>query len=180
MNKIFSSLVAFCLGMVILLPTFSYIKKVNVEYNYPPTTMLYPKHPVIECAINPECAKLAEAAYYESRSETNLGVLAVMKTILNRKAHPKWENTIEGVVEAPRQFSYTHDGSMERAEQNTEQWARMYLLAHELISGRILIPYEWNRITHYLTISTNTPWSRKFEQVVVIGNHKFFNCKKEC
>ena len=64
---------------------------------------------------------LSEAVYYEARSETRSGQLAVADVVKNRVASKHYPNTICGVIyqgaENPFacQFSFACDGSMDRA-----------------------------------------------------------------
>jgi len=66
---------------------------------------------------------LSEAVYYEARSESSSGQLAVADVVKNRVASKHYPNTICGVVYqgAHRpfacQFSFACDGSMDRAPQ---------------------------------------------------------------
>lgn len=177
---VFTTISSFCLGMMLCVPSFSYLQKEWNKYQHYPQEVLFPKHPVVECARDRECHYLAEAAYYESRGESDEGVLLVMQTIINRVKHSRWETTIEGVVYEPYQFSYTHDGSLDRAEYDVEQWIRMYNLAYNFLQGNIQVPEEYKKITHYVHKGTKTKWTRKFSRVMIVGNHVAYECKKNC
>ena len=68
---------------------------------------------------------LAQAIYYEARSESEDGQRAVAQVVLNRVRHPAWPNSVCGVVyQGPMragggcQFTFTCDGSLAcRAER---------------------------------------------------------------
>src|SRR5687768_16476229 len=73
---------------------------------------------------------LAEAVYYEARSESEDGQRAVAQVVLNRVRHPAWPGSVCGVVyqgplRAGRgcQFTFTCDGSLLRLPYG-EVWAR--------------------------------------------------------
>ena len=180
MNKLFTFLFSFVLGMMLFLPIFSYIKWEKERYAYAPTDMFYPKHPIVECVRDVECSALSEAGYYEARSEPDIGVLAVFSVITNRVTSPRWENSIQDVIEAPRQFSFTHDGSRERGNMNISQWARMYYLAYKYLNGELTVPEEFSKLTHYHNLQVSPKWAKHYEVVTVLGNHKFYSCKRRC
>src|SRR5678816_4250625 len=83
--------------------------------------------PEEKCEMSRQCAKLAEVGYFEARSESDEGVLATMFTVLNRVDHPHYPNTIHGVIHQPNQFSYTHDGSLERGITEPEQLSLIHI-----------------------------------------------------
>lgn len=66
------------------------------------------------CKANPECAKLAEALYYEARGESTAGQIAVAQVIINRADPSKkgFPNTITGVITQKSQFSYLKEANV--------------------------------------------------------------------
>src|SRR5690554_6536766 len=89
-----------------------------------------------ECKASRECYKLAEALVYESRSESYMGALAVASVILNRKDHPNFPNTIQGVISQPYQFSYV--GFEHLQQQPSEQdWERAFIVAYDVKHGLV-------------------------------------------
>ena len=67
---------------------------------------------------------LAQAIYYEARSESEDGQRAVAQVVLNRVRHPAWPNSVCGVVyQGPMragggcQFTFTCDGSLSAARR---------------------------------------------------------------
>ena len=180
MNKYLIALFSFILGMMILLPFFSYQKAESEKYSVLIENNTYPRHPVHECLKDKECLYLAQGAYYEARGESNAGVVAVMQTILNRVNHNRWKDSIKGVLYEKGQFSYTFDGSMEKGKYNRKQWWRMLWIAYETKNGIIHIPDEWKEFTHYHEKSITPKWSKKFDLVATIQNHKFYKCEKWC
>ena len=136
-----------------------------------PTTVIL-LSPEEKCEMSRQCAKLAEVGYFEARSESDEGVLATMFTVLNRVDHPHFPQTIHEVVHQPRQFSYIHDGSLERGIKEPEQFRRTLSLAYALLTEGIESPIGDS--THYHTIAINPYWAGSLNHVTTIGNHKFY------
>lgn len=134
----------------------------------------------LRCRESVECMKLAEVGYYEARGESDEGVLLVMKTVMNRAEHKRWEDSIVGVVNEPHQFSYLWDGSLEKAKNNPKQWKRMYHLAHKMLNGDLTLPKSWSNITHYHSAKVKPFWAKHYKQITLVGNHIAYKCEKDC
>lgn len=126
-----------------------------------------------ECRASSECYKLAEALVYESRSESYMGALAVASVILNRKDHPNFPNTIQGVISQPYQFSYV--GFEHLQQQPSEQdWERAFIIAYDMKRGVV------QRVTDALfylnekAVKRIPRWAREYEYVATIDNHTFY------
>ena len=124
------------------------------------------------CKKDKDCTTLAEAGYYESRGEADIGVVSVMHTILNRVAHKAWPDSVQGVVYKPKHFSYTHDGSMKYGMNNKKQVARMHVLAYDVLHGLVGSPI--GNSTHYHTTKVNPYWVSDVSYVANVGNHIFY------
>lgn len=124
------------------------------------------------CKMDKDCTILAEAAYYEARGESDIGVVSVLHTILNRVAHKAWPDSVQGVVYKPKQFSYTHDGSMKQGMNDKKQVARMNILAYDVLHGLIESPVSGS--THYHSTKVNPYWVSDVSYVADVGNHKFY------
>ena len=133
---------------------------------------------IYACLQSKDCRYLSEAAFYEARGERDYGVMAVMKTIINRARHSRFPDTIKDVVIRPHAFSYRHDGSMKKARQNPQQWARMRLIAFEMLSGERDI--DIGGATHYHTIRVKPHWSSQFDMTMEIDRHRFYACTGYC
>lgn len=120
---------------------------------------------------------LAEALYFEARSESVAGQKAVAEVILNRVDSRKYPDTVCGVVEqgAHRrnacQFSYNCDG---RPEVYNEP--RAYVRAKEL--ALVMVASEERPLTdgatHYHTSAVRPSWSRRLTETARIGSHIFY------
>lgn len=129
--------------------------------------------PEEKCEMSRQCAKLAEVGYFEARSESDEGVLATMFTVLNRVDHPHYPYTIQEVVHQPKQFSYVHDGSLERGIKEPEQFRRTLSLAYTILTEDMESPIGDS--THYHTTSIHPYWADSLNHVTTIGSHKFYS-----
>jgi len=126
---------------------------------------------------------LAEAIYYEARSETTSGQKAVAEVILNRVESRVYPNTVcdviyQGTVRAKArqrkncQFSFTCDGSQERWPLRGKHWTKAQnLAAIALDSG--FKPLT-RGATHYHTTAVNPVWAEHLQQTRQVGDHVFY------
>ena len=121
---------------------------------------------------------LAEAIYYEARSESEDGQRAVAQVVLNRVRHPAWPGTVCGVVyQGPLragggcQFTFTCDGSLLRIPYGID-WARARRLAAEALAGHVFAPV--GLATNYHTHQVLPDWAFRLPKTTVIGNHIFY------
>lgn len=129
---------------------------------------------------------LATAVYYESRNESALGQLAVAEVILNRVRHRLYPNNVcdvvyEGTDRATGlsiygtrrscQFSFTCDGSEERAPRG-EAWATARQVAAHALMG--LSDPVTAEATHYHANYVSPYWAPRLEQTRTIGAHIFY------
>ena len=121
---------------------------------------------------------LAEAVYYEARSETEEGQRAVAQVVLNRVRHPSWPSTVCGVVyQGPMrpgggcQFTFTCDGSLSYTP-NGFGWARARRIAADALAGAVYAPV--GHATHYHTHQVLPSWAYRLAKVAVIGAHNFY------
>lgn len=120
---------------------------------------------------------LAQAIYYEARSEPRIGQLAVADVVLNRVASRAYPNTICDVVfqgshrRTGCQFSFTCDGSMD-ARLNQRKWKSSDDMAGAILAG-IRAPVSRNA-THYHANYVTPRWSSRLTPTATIGTHKFY------
>lgn len=115
---------------------------------------------------------LAEAIYYESRSESAIAQLAVGTVILNRVRHEKYPNTICGVVHQICQFSYYCDGKPERM---TDKRARIMSYSMARLMSEGLEVWGLGKATHYHAFYVTPAWAKAFTFVGRYGSHLFYN-----
>jgi spore germination cell wall hydrolase CwlJ-like protein len=121
---------------------------------------------------------LAEAVYYEARSESEDGQRAVAQVVLNRVRHPAYPGSVCGVVyQGPLragggcQFTFTCDGSLVRLPFG-EDWARARRIATEALAGFVYAPV--GLATNYHTHQVLPDWAFRLAKTNVIGNHIFY------
>lgn len=120
---------------------------------------------------------LAQAIYYEARSESRVGQLAVADVVLNRVSSPVYPDSICEVVyqgserKTGCQFSFTCDGSM-KARLNERQWRDAELLAGAILAG-VRKPVS-RYATHYHADYVSPPWAQTLTPTATIGTHKFY------
>jgi spore germination cell wall hydrolase CwlJ-like protein len=121
---------------------------------------------------------LAEAIYYEARSESEDGQRAVAQVVLNRVRHPAWPGSVCGVVyQGPLragggcQFTFTCDGSLVSIPYGAD-WARARRLAAEALAG--YVHGQVGLATNYHTHQVLPDWAFRLPKTTVIGNHIFY------
>jgi len=120
---------------------------------------------------------LAQAVYFEARSESPEGQLAVAQVVLNRVSSPFWPDSICGVVfendhrRHACQFSFACDGVSDQP-QNPQAWKRAKRLAAVALSG--LWKDVTDRATHYHADYVAPAWRNRFDMTVTFGRHIFY------
>jgi hypothetical protein len=121
---------------------------------------------------------LAEAIYFEARSESEAGQRAVAQVVLNRVRHPSYPSSVCGVVyQGPMragggcQFTFTCDGSLGLPPAGYG-WAQARRIAAEALAGAVYAPV--GHATHYHTHQVLPSWAYKLAKVAVIGAHNFY------
>ena len=121
---------------------------------------------------------LAEAIYYEARSESEEGQRAVAQVVLNRVRSPAYPGSVCGVVyQGPQrayggcQFTFTCDGSL-AWQPSGETWLRARRIAEEALAGKVYAPV--GLATHYHTQQVLPSWAWRLAKATVIGNHIFY------
>jgi len=121
---------------------------------------------------------LAQAIYYEARSESEDGQRAVAQVVLNRVRHPAWPNSVCGVVyQGPMrvgggcQFTFTCDGSL-RFRPQGDGWVRARRLAAEALAGRVFEPVGLSTFYHANYVMPR--WAPRLLKTAVIGTHLFY------
>ncbi|MEM8799227.1 MAG: cell wall hydrolase [Pseudomonadota bacterium] len=120
---------------------------------------------------------LAQAVYFEARSEPLEGQLAVAQVVLNRANDTRFPSTACGVVFQNEhrfmrcQFSFACDGRSDRPRE-----ARAWQMA--LVVAAIADDGEWeditNAATHYHADYVEPYWMAHLEPTVTHGQHIFY------
>ncbi len=121
---------------------------------------------------------LARAVYFEARSESELGQLAVAKVILNRVKDPEYPKSICGVVYQGSgrrnscQFSFACDGLPDDV-RSAAAWANSKRIAQMAISGDAKVAAVGSA-TNYHADYVNPAWAKSMRRLIKIGHHVFY------
>ncbi len=124
---------------------------------------------------------LAEAVYFEARSEPEAGQAAVAQVVLNRVSSGLYPNNVCGVVYQNRhhykgcQFSFACEGKSLRVTER-DAWATASRIANEVMDGHTYIT-DVGRSTHYHANYVKPRWARSLTKMDVIGHHVFYQLK---
>jgi spore germination cell wall hydrolase CwlJ-like protein len=122
---------------------------------------------------------LARAVYFEARSESALGQMAVAKVILNRVKSPHYPNTICGVVYQGTQrrnscqFSFACDGQPDDVRQPAA-WSQAKSIAQRAIAGEMNLR-GMGTATSYHADYVRPKWAKSLKRVTKIGTHVFYS-----
>lgn len=121
---------------------------------------------------------LANAIYWEARSEPVRGQMAVAQVVLNRVFSPFYPNDVCSVVyqNAHRhlscQFTFACDGKRKTITERGH-WARANRIAKQTLDGQIYVQ-EVAKSTHYHAAYVNPIWNREMKKLVRFGLHSFY------
>lgn len=122
---------------------------------------------------------LARAIYFEARSESDVGQLAVAKVVLNRVKDPAYPKSICQVVyqgsDRPNacQFSFACDGISDEPKQ-AAAWAKSKQIAARALAGDQSIQIL-GAATYYHADYVTPKWSSSFKRLIKIGRHIFYS-----
>ncbi|WP_394702195.1 cell wall hydrolase [uncultured Cohaesibacter sp.] len=122
---------------------------------------------------------LANAIYFESRSEPEEGQIAVGQVVMNRVKNPAYPDTICGVVYQNQQmrnacqFSFACDGIPDRV-RSKKAWNLAQKLADEVINEEVWIKAVGSS-THYHATYVHPKWANTMQKRKKIGLHIFYN-----
>jgi spore germination cell wall hydrolase CwlJ-like protein len=131
--------------------------------------------------LNKEQRCLAEAVYFEARSEPVEGQAAVAQVVLNRVRSGLYPSSICGVVYQNRhrhlacQFTFACEGKALRI-RDQESWERAKQVASAVLEGKTYLA-DVGGATHYHADYVRPSWSRRLKKMDVIGRHIFYKLK---
>ena len=124
---------------------------------------------------------LAEAVYFESRSEPEAGQAAVAQVVLNRVKSGLYPSTICGVVYQNRnrylgcQFSFACEGKSLRVTE-PDAWARATRIASNVLKGDTYLANVGDALNYHANY-VRPYWARYLQRTGVIGHHIFYKPK---
>lgn len=122
---------------------------------------------------------LARAIYFEARSESEIGQMAVAKVILNRVKSPDYPKTICGVVYQGSQrrnscqFSFACDGLPDDIRQPAA-WAQSKRVAQKALAGDKKVAAMLGGALNYHADYVKPKWARSMRKAIKIGRHIFY------
>jgi spore germination cell wall hydrolase CwlJ-like protein len=122
---------------------------------------------------------LARAIYFEARSESEMGQLAVARVVLNRTKNPDFPKTICGVVYQGSnrrnscQFSFACDGLPDDVRQPAA-WAQAKRVAQRALAGESSHKIM-SAATNYHADYVRPKWAKSMRKLVKIGRHIFYS-----
>lgn len=135
---------------------------------------------------DPQTAKremkcLAEAVYFEARSEPEAGQAAVAQVVINRAKSGLYPTSICGVVYQNRhrykacQFTFACEGKALTIRE-PDAWERASRIAQEVLEGNRYLQAVGSS-THYHADYVSPYWSRKLKRTDRIGRHIFYKLR---
>jgi spore germination cell wall hydrolase CwlJ-like protein len=124
---------------------------------------------------------LAEAIYFEARSEPEEGQAAVAQVVLNRVRSGLYPASICGVVYQNRhrhlacQFTFACEGKSLRIT-DAGSWQTAKRVASAVLYGRTYLA-DVGGATHYHADYVRPSWSRRLKKMDVIGRHVFYKLR---
>ncbi|HEV2000441.1 MAG TPA: cell wall hydrolase, partial [Xanthobacteraceae bacterium] len=121
---------------------------------------------------------LADAVYFEARSEPERGQIAVAQVVINRAFSGFYPDNICGVVyqNAHRylacQFTFACEGKR-LVVSDEESWSKAKQIAHDVLDGKTWLG-EIGKATHYHAYWVRPDWIRDMRRIHKIGVHTFY------
>ncbi len=132
-------------------------------------------------AMSKEQRCLAEAVYFEARSESEEGQAAVAQVVLNRVKSGLYPKTVCGVVYQNRhrylgcQFSFACEGKSLRITE-AAPWNQAVRVAREVTEGKTYLA-DVGGATHYHADYVRPFWAKKLKKMDTIGRHIFYKLR---
>ncbi|MFT4255167.1 MAG: cell wall hydrolase, partial [Caulobacter sp.] len=161
-------------------PGFDDARRINA-YRLPAPLPIEAARPFVLKASGDERARalhcLTQAVYFEAGFEPAEGQQAVAQTVLNRLRHPGYPKSVCGVIYEGSlratgcQFSFTCDGSLERAVSPT-LWNQAQAVARRALSGFVM--KDVGVATHYHADYVAPYWAPTLVKLKQVGTHIFY------
>jgi spore germination cell wall hydrolase CwlJ-like protein len=118
-----------------------------------------------------EC--LANAVYFEARSEPIEGQLAVAEVVLNRAASGRYPADLCAVITQKAQFSFIRHGRFPHADRGSEAWKKAVAIAsiaRKKLAGSLPADCLWYHATY-----VSPSWGKRLTRQTQIGLHIFYS-----
>lgn len=124
----------------------------------------------VPASLSRELDCLAGAVYFEARSETLAGQLAVGRVIVARAASGRFPASYCGVVYQPSQFSFVRASTMPPVNHDSRLWQQAVKIALIANSGSWKSPVEGAMFFHAARVSPS--WGKI--RIARVDNHVFY------
>lgn len=124
----------------------------------------------VQAPLDKEAHCLATAVFYESRSESLEGQLAVARVIINRAASPRFANSLCNVIRQRGQFSFVRRGVIPAPKTSRPAWKTSIAVARIALENAWKSEAEGALYFHARYVSPR--WKRA--QIASIDNHIFY------
>jgi len=118
-----------------------------------------------------EC--LANAVYFEARSEPIEGQLAVAEVVMNRAASGRYPTDLCAVITQKAQFSFIRRGRFPRADRGSDAWKKAVAIAsiaRQKLAGNLPSGVLWYHATY-----VSPSWGKRLTRQTQIGLHIFYS-----
>ena len=118
-----------------------------------------------------EC--LANAVYFEARSEPIEGQLAVAEVVLNRASSGRYPTDLCAVITQKAQFSFIQRGRFPRADRGSDAWRKAVAIAsiaRQKLAGNLPSSVLWYHATY-----VSPSWGKRLTRQTQIGLHIFYS-----
>lgn len=136
---------------------------------------------VTPAALGREMKCLAEAVYFEARSESEAGQAAVAQVVLNRLRSGLYPGSVCGVVYQNShrylgcQFTFACEGKSLRVT-DAEAWSDARRVAKAVFEGAQYND-EVGAATHYHARYVRPSWAKRLKRMDAIGQHVFYRLR---
>lgn len=113
---------------------------------------------------------LASAVYYEAKSESLAGQLAVARVIINRSHSGRFASSLCGVVRQPSQFSFVRGGNVPQPRTDSVDWQQAVGIAQIALNDSWKSQAEGALFFHARRVSPG--WGKP--RLASIDNHIFY------
>ncbi|AUW56924.1 cell wall hydrolase [Sphingobium sp. SCG-1] len=113
---------------------------------------------------------LASAVYYEAKSESLAGQLAVARVIINRSHSGRFASSLCGVVRQPSQFSFVRGGNVPQPRTDSVDWQQAVGIAQIALNDSWKSQAEGALFFHARRVSPG--WGKA--RLASIDNHIFY------
>ena len=124
----------------------------------------------IPASLSREMECLAGAIYFEARSETLAGQLAVGRVIVTRASSGRFPSSYCGVVYQPSQFSFVRANGMPAVNHDSHMWQQAVKIALIADSGAWKSPVEGAMFFHAAHVAPS--WGKT--RMARVDNHVFY------